>query len=94
MKKYKIPKDLIKRFLGNLKEKKYIKKRDKILISCSGEVDSAVMLDLLCRIKEKYALKLKIIHFNHSLRGKESKQESDSRMKWWRGARFGLFIHW
>ena len=25
---------------------------------------------------------------------KESKQESDSRMKWWRGARFGLFIHW
>ena len=25
---------------------------------------------------------------------KETKQERDSRMEWWREARFGLFIHW
>ena len=24
----------------------------------------------------------------------EGKSERDSRMKWWRDARFGLFIHW
>ena len=25
---------------------------------------------------------------------KESKQEKDARMKWWRDATFGMFIHW
>src|SRR2546428_8125207 len=24
----------------------------------------------------------------------ETKQERDARMKWWREARFGMFIHW
>ena len=24
----------------------------------------------------------------------ESKQERDDRMKWWREARFGMFVHW
>jgi alpha-L-fucosidase len=24
----------------------------------------------------------------------ETKAEKDARMKWWREARFGLFIHW
>src|SRR5882672_493689 len=27
-------------------------------------------------------------------RGIETKQERDARMKWWREARFGMFIHW
>ena len=30
----------------------------------------------------------------HSLARKESKVEFDARMKWWREARFGMFIHW
>ena len=25
---------------------------------------------------------------------KESKEDFDQRMKWWREARFGMFIHW
>ena len=25
---------------------------------------------------------------------KETKQQHDARMKWWREARFGMFIHW
>ena len=25
---------------------------------------------------------------------KETKAERDARMKWWREARFGMFIHW
>src|SRR3954471_6467341 len=26
--------------------------------------------------------------------GKETKQEHDARMAWWRDAKFGMFIHW
>ncbi|MFC1562928.1 tRNA lysidine(34) synthetase TilS, partial [candidate division KSB1 bacterium] len=72
MRKKSTHKDLIRRFIGNMRKKGYIEKRDRILIACSGGVDSTVLLDLLYRIKDKYVLKLKIIHFNHCLRGRES----------------------
>ena len=77
MKKSKISKDLIRRFIGNISEKGYIKKGDRILISCSGGVDSTVMLDLLYRIKDKFSLKLKIVHLNHSLRDRESDRDEE-----------------
>ena len=70
-------KDLIKRFIGNIREKGYIKDGDKILIGCSGGVDSTVLLDLLFRIKDKYNLDLKILHVNHSLRGSESDRDEE-----------------
>ncbi len=70
-------KDLIKRFIGNIKEKDYIKKGDKILVACSGGIDSTVMLDLLYRIKEKYSIELKIVHFNHCIRGKEADRDEE-----------------
>jgi alpha-L-fucosidase len=31
---------------------------------------------------------------SHNLRQKKSKLNKDERMKWWRDARFGMFIHW
>ena len=70
-------KDLIKRFIGNIRKKGYIKDGDKILIGCSGGVDSTVLLDLLFRIKDKYNLNLKILHVNHSLRGSESDRDEE-----------------
>ena len=30
----------------------------------------------------------------HSAGGNETPAERDQRMKWWREARFGMFIHW
>ena len=74
-------KDLIKRFIGNIKENGYIENGDKILVACSGGIDSTVMLDLIHRIKDKYALELKIVHFNHCLRGKESDRDEEF-VKW------------
>src|SRR5215216_599295 len=47
----------------------------------------------------KNALKLLLCilfacHLSGQGQVKETKQQKDQRMKWWRDARFGLFIHW
>ncbi|QQE12279.1 alpha-L-fucosidase [Planctomycetota bacterium] len=31
---------------------------------------------------------------SHSIRQQETKQQHEERMKWWREARFGMFVHW
>ena len=35
-----------------------------------------------------------VVHATHAINDKETKAERDLRLKWWREARFGMFIHW
>ena len=44
-------------------------------MAVSGGVDSCVLLHLLNHLKEAYGYRLKIIHFNHMTRGRESKED-------------------
>lgn len=49
-----------------------IKEGDNLLIALSGGPDSVFALYLLNRFKKKFRINLTALHFNHSLRGKES----------------------
>ncbi len=52
-----------------------IEKGETIFVGISGGADSATLLYLLNEIKSSWKLKLGVIHINHGLRGKASKQD-------------------
>jgi tRNA(Ile)-lysidine synthase len=45
-----------------------VKKGDKVLVAVSGGADSMALLTALLELREKYALRLAVAHFNHQLR--------------------------
>jgi len=45
-----------------------LEKGDKVLVACSGGADSMALLSVLLELREKYALRLAVAHFNHRLR--------------------------
>ncbi len=45
---------------------------DRLLLAVSGGVDSRVLLDLFCQLREDLHLQLAVGHVNHQLRGEES----------------------
>lgn len=54
--------------------KNLIEKNDRIVIAVSGGIDSMVLLDALCALKDSYHLDLTVCHVNHKKR-KESDEE-------------------
>jgi len=69
--------------LENIKKSinNYIKLHDSILVCVSGGPDSMALLDILFSLKETYKLSLYVVHFNHKLRGKESKNDETAVKK-------------
>jgi len=59
-----------------IRRKRLVVEGDKVLVSVSGGADSVALLRALLAWKEKLALSLSVVHFNHGLRGEES--ESDA----------------
>ncbi|HPN65655.1 MAG TPA: tRNA lysidine(34) synthetase TilS, partial [Candidatus Goldiibacteriota bacterium] len=57
--------------------KKHINENDTIIIGVSGGPDSMALFKLLVSISKKYNLKLIAAHFNHMLRGTESKRDME-----------------
>ncbi len=57
------------------RSRRLIRPGDRIVVAVSGGVDSVVLLDLLCRLREEWKLHLVVAHFNHQLRGQESDTE-------------------
>lgn len=60
----------------------------RVLVGVSGGVDSAVLLDVLLRLREPRRLKLVVGHFNHRVRGQES--DDDAAFVHERAQKFGL----
>ena len=59
-----------------------VKHGDCILVALSGGVDSSVLLDVLCRLREEFGISVVAAHLNHMLRGDEAdSDESFSREK-------------
>lgn len=51
-------------------------KGQKILVACSGGPDSLALLDVLCRLKGKYALEVAAAHLNHMIRGSDADEDA------------------
>lgn len=60
--------DLLSRFETHLRDRAFLKPRQKILIACSGGPDSTAIFHLLRGLAGKYSWKLGLVHFNHRLR--------------------------
>jgi tRNA(Ile)-lysidine synthase len=68
---------LLARFEADLRDKRSLRPRQRILVACSGGPDSVALFHLLQRLALKYSWKLGLIHFNHQLRPQAGKQDED-----------------
>jgi len=50
---------------------------DRVLVAVSGGPDSVALLHLLVRLRSEWALHLGVAHFDHGLRGAESRADSE-----------------
>lgn len=48
----------------------------RIVAACSGGADSLAMLEILWRLREKYRLRILAAHFEHGIRGEESRADA------------------
>ncbi|ADQ07726.1 tRNA(Ile)-lysidine synthetase [Caldicellulosiruptor hydrothermalis 108] len=60
--------ELLEKVKSNIEKYGMLKKGFKVLIGCSGGVDSMVLLDCICRLKDEYSLDITVAHLNHMLR--------------------------
>lgn len=54
-----------------------LKKGDRVVVGVSGGADSVCLLDILNCIKEKYSLKITVVHINHCIRGAEADRDEE-----------------
>ncbi len=69
--------DFVKFFAEFCRKHALLQHGDRILVAVSGGVDSIVLLDLLCRVRQEWQLELLVAHFNHQLRGEESDEDEE-----------------
>ncbi|MGJ7044163.1 tRNA lysidine(34) synthetase TilS [Thermoanaerobacterium thermosulfurigenes] len=83
---------MIDSFEKTIKEYKMIEKGDKIVVGVSGGPDSICLLNLLLEIKERYKLKLFVVHVNHMLRGADADSDALFVEKFCKGINIPFFL--
>lgn len=63
---------MLEKCLKTINEYSMLKKGDSVIVGLSGGADSCALLLVLCRLKEKFDLKITAVHINHCLRGEEA----------------------
>ncbi|NOY77620.1 MAG: tRNA lysidine(34) synthetase TilS [Calditrichaeota bacterium] len=66
---------ILKNFKEFVRDQHLIKPEEGLLVAVSGGVDSVVLLDLLHQVQSEWKLRLKVIHLNHSIRGREADRD-------------------
>ena len=69
--------DLVRKTKDIIKREGLINEGDKVLVACSGGVDSVTLLFVLREISHDLPIELGIAHVNHLLRGQESDRDED-----------------
>lgn len=77
-----------KTFRDTIRRLGMLRKGDSVIAAVSGGADSAVMLRLLCSVRDELDLKLSVCHLNHNMRGAESRRDLEFVKK--EAARLGL----
>ncbi|MBN1779999.1 tRNA lysidine(34) synthetase TilS [bacterium] len=67
--------DLENRFVDYIRSLKLVGSGERVLMAVSGGADSVVMLELFCRIRERYGLQLAVAHVHHDLRGRDADED-------------------
>ncbi len=65
---------------------------DRVIVAVSGGIDSVVLLHLLVALRDEFALKLSVAHFNHGLRGRDSDRDEDFVKKLSKGYNLPLYV--
>lgn len=58
-----------------IEEQHLIMQGDRVLIACSGGIDSVALLHLMATYQNKWKIKIAAIHVDHMLRGEESAED-------------------
>jgi len=66
--------DFLEKVRWTIEKHNMLKKGDKVLIGCSGGIDSMVLLDCIYKLKDEYELDITVAHLNHMLR-QEAKED-------------------
>jgi len=67
--------NLLQQFRQHCAVEQLVQAGDRLLLAVSGGVDSRVLLDLFCELKNEWLLQLAVAHVNHQLRGEESDED-------------------
>lgn len=71
-----IPMDIFNEIIFRfIKKESLITRGNRVLVACSGGVDSVVLLHFLAMHREKLGIEVGAVHVNHMLRGEESKAD-------------------
>ncbi len=69
--------DLVKKTKDIIRREGLITEEDRVLVACSGGIDSVSLLFVLREISHELPVELGIVHVNHMLRGSESDRDED-----------------
>lgn len=64
--------ELLEKFSQHCAAVQLVQPSDRLLLAVSGGLDSCVLLDLFCQLRDQGKLQLAVVHVNHQLRGSES----------------------
>ncbi len=67
--------DLILRTIKHIREQKIVTEGERVLVGCSGGIDSATLLFVLNEARNDVAFDLGVAHINHLLRSQESERD-------------------
>ncbi len=65
------------RLEARLRQNKMITAGEKIFVACSGGPDSVALFAVLQELQPRWHLRLGLLHFDHGLRGAESRKDRD-----------------
>lgn len=68
---------MLKKIETWMKSEHMVEDGDRIVAGVSGGADSVALLFVLLSLKEKYHLKLAVVHVNHGIRGEAAKRDAD-----------------
>ena len=68
--------DLLGKTERHIKDYGLLSAGDAVVIGVSGGADSVCLLHILCTLREKYALRLAVVHVHHGIRGEEADRDA------------------
>lgn len=67
--------EFIQKVKNTIDKYSMIEKGDKVIIGCSGGIDSMVLLDCLLKLKDYYDVEIAVAHLNHMIRDEAEKDQ-------------------